>query len=139
MTVKDIREHLESIIRGANALSTFLVENEEKLLPFEAKLSSIYITGFDLDSPTRDETMAFILAFPGKWEKTVSGGLMSYSIQYTPMVRLRCWATELPPSCKLIKSQRLVPEHYENVQTIECVQTLAPADAVVEPEATSKN
>lgn len=106
----------------------FLNELEDKLTKLELE-AMLYSVGIDFDRLTHEQVIKVMVAFQGgKWTKTpnYNGQSIDYELPLLDGNRIRCWAGEPPPSCKIIEVEELVPEHVfpattRTVRKLQCV------------------
>src|ERR1035438_1585713 len=104
-----------------------------KLLPYENQLEdvvkpSFYVDYIDFNYPTRESVIKILLALGGSWAKTI--GANKNTITYTrtePLdgMNLRIWCGAPPPSCRIVKvikqiPETLVPAHEETCEELIC-------------------
>src|SRR5207244_1382037 len=75
----------------------------------------------DFDKLSHPEIVRVIQTFPGTWSKTPSGEASGIRIDYHSQfdgMKLRCWAGEAPPNCKIIEETVEVPAQPATTRTV---------------------
>ena len=106
-------------LRDREALLDWVKCHADKLdsLPCQP---NFYQKHLDFDNLNHAEVILVMQAFPcGKWTKDPMGERVTYTGIYDG-IKVRCWAGEAPPSCKIIEERVLVPEHWEVVRRLQC-------------------
>ena len=133
-TTKQIRRQLQQhreLVKLARQ-SRRTIHAIEKLTgkPLGVSLSHFSNT-LDFDNADRQQTLAIIKAFGGKWRKETHGQHMHYVQRLEPVtaadnqqpIGYRIYNAELPPSCRLVKKERVVPaqpQHTVTEYVVEC-------------------
>lgn len=96
-----------------------------------------------LEKATREEVLAFVRIFGGRWNKTVSvydESKLNY-IQQLPhpaiqddYITLKASECEPPPSCRIVEETVTVPAHTEVVKKVVCTPDKDPQIPIEEPE-----
>lgn len=88
---------------------------------------NIFLTDqVDLNQPTREQVLVAIKTFPGTWTKGKVQAYMHYTLNHPSGIKIRLWATELPPTCKVVKKTVVIPaipaqpERIEETEEILC-------------------
>ncbi len=126
MTAKEaVESKRQQLIRQLNdwdKILDFVEANAEKFDLIGVTPNIYTDTQIDLDNPTREQVLIAIKQFPGKWNKGKHADIMHYE-SIIDGIKIRLWATELPPSCK-VETRTVVipaqPERIEEVQEIVC-------------------
>lgn len=122
-----VDETIEGLVREIterNLLINFLKTNREAFE--ECQVRPVVWHGMiDFNHPTRQEIIALIKAFPGRWNKEINsdGVSMDYTREGQP--RLRIWGGDLPPCCKIVEEWQDVPATRKLVRTVKCPEPLA--------------
>jgi hypothetical protein len=79
----------------------------------------------DFDSLTHPDIIRVLQAMGGKWDKSLSGcdGAIDYT-QEINGVKIRLWAGEAPPNCRIIEIEETIPaqpERKEIRRKLQCV------------------
>lgn len=79
----------------------------------------------DFDHPSREQILAIIKAFPGRWEKTPNYTSGKPTMNYEQAdeesgLTIRIWSGALPPTCRLIEEEVDVPARKERRIRLEC-------------------
>jgi len=112
MTTTEILERLDRDAKNLQRVKEFIVRNKEKLDALGFDIGN-YFGGIDFDMLTHSEIVRVIQAFPGTWEKRPSAAAtadprIDYSTTYDGL-KLRCWAGQPPPNCKIVEETVEVP------------------------------
>src|SRR5205814_769409 len=102
-------------------LEAFILTHKEKLDALGLDLSN-YFGNIDFDRLTHSEIVRVIQTFPGTWTKTPSAShdndpRIDYSTTYDGM-KLRCWAGQPPPNCKIVEETVEVPPQPATTKTV---------------------
>lgn len=130
MTTDDILQHLNQEKRNIERLETFILEHKETLDRLALPVTG-YCGGIDFDNLPHDKIVQVIQAFPGTWSKEPNGP-MSDRIDYQTVfsgTRLRCWAGEPPPNCKIVEELVNVPAQPATTKVVRklvCSQSALP-------------
>jgi hypothetical protein len=124
ITIKSMRDD----IKQRQEVLRWILKHEHIFseLPFEAKF---YGGQVDFDNLTHDKIRLVLKTFKaGKWVKTpMDGGKVNYETQLDGM-RIRCWAGDPPPNCRIVEEVVHIPARTEIVKRLVCPKsTLRPA------------
>ena len=108
-------------LRKLIAARWFILENQALLEEFP---TSLYEDGIDADRLTHAQAQQVMKRLKcGRWEKTPGlNGAIDY-VGHVGEVRIRLWAAEAPPNCKVVEEEVLVPavaEHLEKRFKLVC-------------------
>ncbi len=67
-----------------------------------------YPQSVDIDNPSREDALALMKAFGGKWTKNVNGVNVDYWQKIGDAI-VRLWSTPPPPSCRVVEVEEIVP------------------------------
>lgn len=115
MNIADQVETLKERIRQAERQIAALTRMAE-LLPHIEEAPDAYADQLDFNRLPRASVVAVMQGLAaGKWTRTVStadDGTLDYTNETMfPGVKVRLWAAEPPPSCRVVECEELVPEH----------------------------
>lgn len=120
MTAKETVQEKRQEFTSYEKILTFVEQNAEKFDSIGGTLRIWNIQQIDIDNPTREQVLIAIKTFPGKWNKKKQRSVMNYSTELTCGITIRLWATELPPSCHVIKREIFHETRTEVVEEIVC-------------------
>ena len=133
MTTNEILERLDREKKQIETVMEFVSAHKEKLDALNLDLVC-YAGQIDFDRLSHPEIIRVIQAFPGTWEKTPSaessGTRIDYKTEFSGM-KLRCWAGEPPPSCKIVEETVEVPAQPATTRTVRklvCSEAVSHAD-----------
>jgi hypothetical protein len=98
----------------------------------------------DFEQLTHAEVIEIIQKLPGAWDKNENGARIDY-IRREPLncgVKLRIWAGEPPPSCRIIEEEveiPAVPARKELRKKLVCKEATELTDATIQQEQNTKD
>lgn len=119
--ITKLQEDLQRETERVTKLIVWLRANAEKIEAIGV-LPTLYGGGtIDFDNANREQVLAIIKAFPGKWEKSQNGTSMDYlNSNESNEFPIRIWKGALPPCCRIVKEEIDVPAHKETRERIVC-------------------
>lgn len=109
-TISEQMERLRQEIRDRVDRLTWLKRNQSKLVDLPPVSTSCPTGIVDFDNLEHKDVVKVIRAFGGKWKKTpASDNTINYEGEFAG-VKIRCYAGQPPPSCKIIEVEEHVPE-----------------------------
>lgn len=115
MDVSKKIKSMEREIETRRAIIAFLLENREFLESFSGTVlescGTLYFTKLGVEKINRDEVMAILKQFPGKWLKTYDQDKVSYERERTEgdVIGLSIYESEAPASCRIEETEVEVP------------------------------
>jgi len=120
MTTNEILERLDRQKKQIEKIEAFVLAHREQLNALNLDMVS-YGSQIDFDTLSHPEIIRVIQAFPGTWVKKPSnessGTRIDYETEFDGM-KLRCWAGEPPPSCKIVEETVEVPAQPASTRTV---------------------
>lgn len=95
----------------------WVILNKEKLDTLDSDEFAISIVGMgiDFDNLSHEKVIKLVQLFPGKWDKEPCGHRVHYTLQQGNF-RLRCYAGEPPPNCKIVEVEEVIPAQPERIE-----------------------
>lgn len=125
----NIKDKILSMIRGEISTREKLMTQVEGL-----NLQNLDITAepqvwegqIDFNHLPHEQIIELIKAVGGKWDKVPTSGVdgkIDYSTEVNGL-KIRCWAGQPPPNCKLVEVLETIPDQPERIVTrmkLQCV------------------
>ena len=121
---------IQDQINAKQKLHSFYISHKAKFLSLPP-LGYTY-GPIDFDNLSHNDIVKVMLAFPGKWTKTINNLRIDYRLQVEDNITIRCYSGEPPPSCQIVEKEVEVPEtyvpaHTEKRKVLKCTGDLADA------------
>jgi len=126
----DSTEHVKRI----ETVAAFVIAHKEKLDALNLDLVC-YNGQIDFDKLSHPEIIRVIQTFPGAWNKTPSSESSGTRIDYVSEfdgMKIRCWAGEPPPSCKIVEETVEVPAQPATTKTVRKLVCADRAQAAID-------
>lgn len=139
MNVQDEIDRLKEQIANKNSHIKWLEKHRAKLESLPPASINDFIGWLDFDNLSHELVMEVVKGFGGKWEKCVSFGSqdrIDYSTWFDGF-RVRCYAGQPPPACKIVEVEELVPASVRKVRKLVCPDTSVPFNEMPAIEAES--
>lgn len=126
MNIKKTIKFLQGQIANYETTIKWLESNEERLVKLDLK-PDICGSRIDFNYLPHEKTVEVMLAFPGKWKKTVQEDKIDYESKWEGR-NVRVFHGEPPPNCKIVQEgEEWVPGFSRPKYRMVCPQVEKPA------------